>query len=72
VPAADEEMDDIARCLEDGTGHLAGLRALREAGRISHVSLGMNSSGARNAFLDSHFYTSPKHDLFAQTGSGQT
>jgi hypothetical protein len=55
VPAADEEMDDIARCLEDGTGHLAGLRALREAGRISHVSLGMNSSGARNAFLDSHF-----------------
>lgn len=41
----EQEPDDISRCLEEGTGHLAGLRALRESGRISQVSLGMNCSG---------------------------
>jgi hypothetical protein len=44
-PVTGIEPDDIAWCLEEGTGHLAGLRALRESGSISHVSLGMNCSG---------------------------
>ena len=36
--------DDIEQCLAPG-GHLEGMVALRSAGRIQEVSLGMNSIG---------------------------